>query len=101
MSNITNEIKKRRTVRNHFPSGCRKDYFNRKISVIWRCNQSGGKRKGEKQQQSMQSLTGWKLKKKEVFLLRHLFFSSSTVDTVLTFWIRLGIRISQRIRIVH
>ena len=52
------------------------------------------------QHQNMQFLTGWKLRKKEVFQLLLLYCSSIMEDIVSTFWTHRDIRTSQRIHTV-
>ena len=47
------------------------------------------------------NLTGWRLKKKEVFRLLLLYCSLIMTDTVSIFWIHRDIRTSRKIRTVH
>ena len=54
----------------------------------------------ERQQRNMQYLTGWILRKREVFPLLLLYYSLSMADAVLTFWIHQDIRTSRKIRTV-
>ena len=101
MSEITNEIKKRRTfaIISHPDAG--KDNVDGKISIIWRGDQSGRFcQKGKAT--SKHAVSDWmEKKKKEVFRLLLLYCSLITMDTVLISLIRRGIRISRKILTEH
>ena len=68
MSDFTNEIKKRRTfaIISHPDAG--KTTLTEKFLLYGGAINLAGSVKGKKQRQNMQFLTGWRLKKKEVFL---------------------------------
>ena len=93
MSDITNEIKKRRTfaIISHPDAG--KINADRKVPALRRSDQPGRIREGKMLRQSMRSLTGWKSRKKGVFPLHRLFCSLITADTASIFWTRRDIRI--------
>ena len=99
MSQITNEvknqIKKRRTfaIISHPDAG--KTTLTEKFLLY------GGAINQARQLQSMRFLTGWRLKKKEVFRLLLLYCSLIMTDTVSIFWIHRDIRTSRKIRTVH
>lgn len=99
MSEITNEIEKRRTfaIISHPDAG--KTTLTEKFLLYGGAiNQAGSVK--EKPLQGMQCQTGWKLRKKEEFLLPLQYYSLIMAVSVSIFWTPLDIRISQRIRTV-
>ncbi len=100
MADFRKEIEKRRTfaIISHPDAG--KTTLTEKFLLYGGAiNQAGSVK--EKQQRNMQYLTGWILRKREVFPLLLLYYSLSMAVAVLTFWIHRDIRTSRRILTVH
>ena len=97
MSNITEEIKKRRTfaIISHPDAG--KTTLTEKFLLYGGAINLAGSVKGKKIQRNMPFLTGWKSRKKEVFPLLLPCCSSIMMDTVSIFWTPRDIRTSQKI----